>query len=109
VFFCSSRRRHTSFSSDWSSDVCSSDLRGAALLAGSLALQCSLAAQAQVYRCTDASGNKLYTDTKKGNCDLIDSGPAPRPPAASRSEERRVGRGSAGVGVGVEMGVHDTT
>src|SRR5690606_36593243 len=25
--FCSSRRRHTSFSRDWSSDVCSSDLR----------------------------------------------------------------------------------
>src|SRR5690606_41035143 len=26
-FFLSSRRRHTSFSRDWSSDVCSSDLR----------------------------------------------------------------------------------
>src|SRR5690606_40293608 len=25
--FCSSRRRHTRFSRDWSSDVCSSDLR----------------------------------------------------------------------------------
>lgn len=57
--------------------------RGAALLAGGLALQCSLLAQAQVYRCTDANGNKLYTDTRKGNCELIDSGPAPRPPAAS--------------------------
>src|SRR5690606_40896307 len=31
-FFFSSRRRHTRFSRDWSSDVCSSDLR---LLAGS--------------------------------------------------------------------------
>jgi hypothetical protein len=57
--------------------------RGAALLAGVLALQCSVAAQAQVYRCTDPNGGKLYTDTKKGNCELIDSGPAPRPPAAS--------------------------
>src|SRR5690606_40178774 len=28
VFFVSSRRRHTSFSRDWSSDVCSSDLFG---------------------------------------------------------------------------------
>src|SRR5207302_2888252 len=28
-FFFSSRRRHTSFSRDWSSDVCSSDLRPA--------------------------------------------------------------------------------
>src|SRR5690606_39760017 len=27
-FFFSSRRRHTSFSRDWSSDVCSSDLFG---------------------------------------------------------------------------------
>src|SRR5436309_8821148 len=26
VFFCSCRRRHTRFSRDWSSDVCSSDL-----------------------------------------------------------------------------------
>src|SRR5690606_40907415 len=29
VFFFSSRRRHTIFSRDWSSDVCSSDLPGA--------------------------------------------------------------------------------
>src|SRR5690606_39769245 len=28
-FFFSSRRRHTRFSRDWSSDVCSSDLNGA--------------------------------------------------------------------------------
>src|SRR5690606_39445446 len=30
AFFFSSRRRHTSFSRDWSSDVCSSDLAKAA-------------------------------------------------------------------------------
>lgn len=53
------------------------------LLAGSLALGFAATAQAQVYRCTDANGNKLYTDTKKGNCELIDSGPVARPPAAS--------------------------
>src|SRR4029077_9513092 len=29
VFFFSSRRRHTRFKCDWSSDVCSSDLRNA--------------------------------------------------------------------------------
>src|SRR5690606_40880426 len=29
LFFFSSRRRHTRFSRDWSSDVCSSDLNGA--------------------------------------------------------------------------------
>src|SRR5690606_39426673 len=31
-FFFSSRRRHTRFSRDWSSDVCSSDLIGRSLL-----------------------------------------------------------------------------
>src|SRR5690606_41066583 len=34
VFFFSSRRRHTRFSRDWSSDVCSSDLRQVVLQAG---------------------------------------------------------------------------
>src|SRR5690606_16451787 len=34
VFFFSSRRRHTRFSRDWSSDVCSSDLRGEEDFAG---------------------------------------------------------------------------
>src|SRR6478672_511586 len=32
-FFCSSRRRHTRSDRDWSSDVCSSDLRSPALVA----------------------------------------------------------------------------
>src|SRR5690606_15543606 len=33
MFFFSSRRRHTRFSRDWSSDVCSSDLDGGRLVA----------------------------------------------------------------------------
>src|SRR5690606_39342571 len=37
VFFFSSRRRHTRFSRDWSSDVCSSDLRDLALAEFTLA------------------------------------------------------------------------
>src|SRR5690606_14346296 len=32
--FCSSRRRHTRFSRDWSSDVCSSDLTRSGVIAG---------------------------------------------------------------------------
>src|SRR5690606_40569636 len=32
ISFFSSRRRHTSFSRDWSSDVCSSDLAGIGIL-----------------------------------------------------------------------------
>ena len=38
-FFFSSRRRHTRLVSDWSSDVCSSDLKSLALLRGSTPLQ----------------------------------------------------------------------
>src|SRR5690348_17950584 len=34
IFFFSSRGRHTRWTGDWSSDVCSSDLAGAGLLAG---------------------------------------------------------------------------
>src|SRR5690606_39724518 len=36
VFFFSSRRRHTRFSRDWSSDVCSSDLSWALVVIGVL-------------------------------------------------------------------------
>src|SRR5690606_40545611 len=35
-FFFSSRRRHTRFSRDWSSDVCSSDLRISDVIEGQL-------------------------------------------------------------------------
>src|SRR5690606_39805257 len=35
-FFFSSRRRHTRFSRDWSSDVCSSDLKGVCITHGNL-------------------------------------------------------------------------
>src|SRR5256885_8132488 len=44
-FFFSSRRRHTRLQGDWSSDVCSSDLRVASILAGS-----EVAASDQVVR-----------------------------------------------------------
>src|SRR6266487_5973748 len=36
LFFFSSRRRHTRWTGDWSSDVCSSDLLGALQRAGSI-------------------------------------------------------------------------
>src|SRR5260370_6106043 len=38
VFFFSSRRRHTRFKCDWSSDVCSSDLPSPILAAGGIVL-----------------------------------------------------------------------
>ncbi|WP_229474435.1 DUF4124 domain-containing protein [Pseudoduganella lurida] len=55
-----------------------------------LALLFATAAQAQIYRCTDESGHKEYTDRKKGNhCVLLDlpeasiPAPAARAPAAA--------------------------
>src|SRR5256886_5225921 len=39
VFFFSSRRRHTRFDCDWSSDVCSSDLVGVCVATGASASQ----------------------------------------------------------------------
>src|SRR5690606_40841047 len=85
IFFFSSRRRHTIFSRDWSSDVCSSDLPAAP------ARSCS--------------GNHPCWTTSPGRTGPRCGGrPAPKPLASwpnwssrtLRSEERRVGKeGSA--------------
>src|SRR4051794_41829738 len=54
IFFFSSRRRHTIWTGDWSSDVCSSDLSSAILacIAGDgadvRAIRCALAMQAKM-------------------------------------------------------------
>src|SRR5690606_40975721 len=86
-FFFSSRRRHTRFSRDWSSDVCSSDLyaegrpeprlfdgarspRFAELMAG---LPPSSAPGALIGQCIDVAGSPAVV-------------------AMPRSEERRVGK-----------------
>src|SRR5690606_40530681 len=78
-FRFSSRRRHTRFSRDWSSDVCSSDLRN---------LDLSLFATdrrrlARLAR-TDAVAD--------AGADGRSSHRARFPPAVRRSEERRVGK-----------------
>src|SRR5690606_40281173 len=67
LFFFSSRRRHTRFSRDWSSDVCSSDLDLSSLPPLHLQTGCE-------------HNGKFYRDG-----DRI-------PNAESRSEERRVGK-----------------
>src|SRR5438093_12735426 len=63
LFFFSSKRRHTSLVSDWSSDVCSSDLRES-----TLAMQ-------------PAALGKSSRSVKERST-----------PAQTRSEERRVGK-----------------
>src|SRR5438309_6279043 len=67
VFFFSSRRRHTRWNCDWSSDVCSSDLE----------------------QRLDQVGMKGFTHPVKITCeDHEGSGPV----LVQRSEERRVGK-----------------
>src|SRR5437016_8714930 len=83
VFFFSSRRRHTRLVSDWSSDVCSSDLK----LAGALAFRIGEFSKEPIAVVTpiaemleisalDRRPESLETDAK----------------ASVRSEERRVGK-----------------
>src|SRR5436309_9754791 len=78
-FFFSSRRRHTSFSRDWSSDVCSSDL-----FEPGLTPVTSSVSKETDYLVTGVNpGSKLSQAAKLG-VKVIDE--------AKRSEERRVGK-----------------
>src|SRR5688572_33470880 len=75
-FFFSSRRRHTRFDCDWSSDVCSSDLlRGREGGRGDLD---HLPVREEDVRETEASADQPAI--------------AEQPPDGLRSEERRVGK-----------------
>src|SRR5690606_40992451 len=93
------RRRHTSFSHDWSSDVCSSDLLG---LAASLVLAFGVAwqlreppvpgqalpaaAPAAAARSAPAAAQAVHAPAAEEAAPAADAG-------AARSEERRVGKG----------------
>src|SRR3712207_8465463 len=88
VFFFSSRRRHTRYWRDWSSDVCSSDLqpdKRVALLHAS----CTAAPRAK-RQCLHARVNRCNLRPVP----IADYGPPRRVvcSAAVRSEERRVGK-----------------
>src|SRR5690606_40371488 len=76
-FFFSSRRRHTRFSRDWSSDVCSSDLSHEGQFIGRRQTRVGL----------------IYVDRRRQNesakIHLISNLPRP---ILTRSEERRVGK-----------------
>src|SRR5437762_14208184 len=83
MFFFSSRRRHTSYIGDWSSDVCSSDLPE----------RVRSAHAAREHPLPSRSPDRpLLTSSRRRGADL--TGP-PRPRCAAkgeRSEERRVGK-----------------
>src|SRR3712207_9170056 len=79
-FFFSSRRRHTRYWRDWSSDVCSSDLFLSCAEVGRRGSQCFPPSQTSPHR-DDSSftlGGKIASGV--GNPSLV------------RSEERRVGK-----------------
>src|SRR5256886_8080106 len=83
-FFFSSRRRHTRFDCDWSSDVCSSDLRGLGL---GLGLGAGPGAGPG-----PGGGHRLRVGLDfGGGLHIRGRGGLARGPAPGRSEERRVG------------------
>src|SRR5690606_40200695 len=87
-FFFSSRRRHTRFSRDWSSDVCSSDLSLAAAYVRLRENTCSLPVKPTLREC-------LYNSAKRYRIELSASvvfAGNLRSRQTERSEERRVGK-----------------
>src|SRR5207237_6942497 len=91
-FFFSSRRRHTRFKCDWSSDVCSSDLTALGRLAGirdCVAVVRDIGGSRQLvafYAEADDAGTALSPQALSNHL-------AGQLPAYMRSEERRVGKG----------------
>src|SRR3712207_9484335 len=89
MFFFSSRRRHTRYWRDWSSDVCSSDLYSSRLAASVWADRASTPVVPAASRVTSSRPNATGR--------LRRTEPADRPGlvaviAQGRSEERRVGK-----------------
>src|SRR5436305_6739664 len=88
IFFFSSRRRHTRCGRDWSSDVCSSDLRsaaGAALVEAPTVREESMSLHERIAK---QSGGPEPDALAAPAAAREPDGAAP----ADRSEERRVGK-----------------
>src|SRR5260370_6094663 len=87
LFFFSSRRRHTRFKCDWSSDVCSSDLDGTVRELG-VAL-----AEAASFGANAASGGPAASGEEVSFREQSSAADAVLARACEgRSEERRVGK-----------------
>src|SRR5690606_41083149 len=78
-FFFSSRRRHTRFSRDWSSDVCSSDLSSVPTSSAPASIATSMTLSSGV-----PGANRNWPQCLNWN--------ATEPSVPRRSEERRVGK-----------------
>src|SRR5690606_39602225 len=79
LFFFSSRRRHTRFSRDWSSDVCSSDLKRPA--SAEIMMGAGAVAQRVVLPTPDGPYTSILTPWSWAAWSVV-----------VRSEERRVGK-----------------
>src|SRR5256886_10220729 len=87
VFFFSSRRRHTRFDCDWSSDVCSSDLQTRTISGSKKVPLPSCSACIAPVR---VSAHSIRSDVYASNTSATANTRAPS--GISRSEERRVGK-----------------
>src|SRR5260370_20174694 len=81
VFFFSSRRRHTRFKCDWSSDVCSSDLKSIEIFGRYI----------HTYKYDEAVKDGVVLDLRYEARD-IDQNITSQAHIDKRSEERRVGK-----------------
>src|SRR5207253_7232473 len=80
LFFFSSRRRHTRWPRDWSSDVCSSDLFPTLINAG------NGGASQQLFSLAQTDPIRTYVSVPEAYAPSIRAG------LGARSEERRVGK-----------------
>src|SRR5438046_7328995 len=92
-FFFSSRRRHTRLVSDWSSDVCSSDLmRGDDLTAGLGGLPADLLSQVRPQHVEEPEEERQLGDERQAGGERVDLVLLVELHDLLRSEERRVGK-----------------
>src|SRR5207253_7484424 len=94
TFFFSSRRRHTRWPRDWSSDVCSSDLTWRAISPQANTRAARVNAVASSSATTQPSGE----GPSDAICTRICRPPTSNSRSAMRSEERRVGKEGGGGG-----------
>src|SRR5690606_41581418 len=87
LFFFSSRRRHTRFSRDWSSDVCSSDLKVARHGRGD-----KFQRPENSERSSQREISVDSTSSTSPGVERVSASAAAARAAAARSEERRVGK-----------------
>src|SRR5207237_5948057 len=92
LFFFSSRRRHTRFKCDWSSDVCSSDLFGVMVDGAGIgsAMVANKIAGVSAASCPDPTTAKSAREHNDANVLTLGGGLTGE--RLARSEERRVGK-----------------